>query len=355
MKKNSLIALFLSFIPGAGFLYLNKGFRAFLYSFMFFGLLIVGVGASFVFRAIEPLLLLGVGAGFIWVINMVDIVIFQLRKEPPSSSDRAVEDENDSVEEERFKTILLSFIPGLGHLQLGLTNRGLTFLIGFFGLATMVFFVAFLTRQSGFIVFMGLLPIIWIYNIVDSIQMLNRKQQGDVLVDRTVLEDLEAGRSGGKKSKAVATVLAVFPGAGHMYLGLQQRGLQLMAAFLLTIYVIDVLRLSFFLFLIPLIWFYSFFDGLQKASKSGEEELEDIPVISYFIHRQKWIGLGLLLLGAYYLFDSVLIQAFDRMFINWIDVSISTYYHRYFQTIVVSLLLIGGGIKILASGSKKEA
>lgn len=38
-----------------------------------------------------------------------------------------------------------------------------------------------------------------------------------------------------------------------MYLGLQRRGLQLMAAFLLSIYLLDLLRLSAFLFLVPII------------------------------------------------------------------------------------------------------
>lgn len=63
----------------------------------------------------------------------------------------------------------------------------------------------------------------------------------------------------------------MFPGAGHMYLGLQRRGLQLMAAFLLSIYLLDLLRLSAFLFLVPIIWFYSFltlYSKLQSMEKN---------------------------------------------------------------------------------------
>ncbi|MDQ7860359.1 hypothetical protein RCO48_02635 [Peribacillus frigoritolerans] len=46
------------------------------------------------------------------------------------------------------------------------------------------------------------------------------------------MEDFEERRESGKKSKAVATLFAIFPGAGHLYLGLQKRGIQLMAGFL---------------------------------------------------------------------------------------------------------------------------
>lgn len=63
-------------------------------------------------------------------------------------------------------------------------------------------------------------------------QQLNKKQLGEELVDRSILEDLEMKREVGKKSKSIATFLSIFPGAGHLYLGLQKRGIQLMAAFL---------------------------------------------------------------------------------------------------------------------------
>ncbi len=49
-----------------------------------------------------------------------------------------------------------------------------------------------------------------------------------------------------RKNKTIAMLLSMFPGAGHMYLGLQKRGLQLMAAFLFSVYFMDALRLSLF-------------------------------------------------------------------------------------------------------------
>jgi hypothetical protein len=370
MKKSRVSAFFLAFIPGAGHLYLNKK-RGFVYLAgfiipIFFGMLLALAAQEEEFIAIGLVFAFIVG-----VINMLDIVI-TLLKDPsitqsgtPSPSDsttvsteQAEQAEKGSLspqdENERFSTILLSLIPGLGHFHVGLMNRGLTFLIGFFGLATMIIFLTAVTNEEGFIAFLGILPVIWIFNMFDIVQQLARKHRGEELVDRTILEDFEeTRRQEGKKSKAMATILSIFPGAGHMYLGLQKRGLQLMAGFLFAIYILDILRLSIFLFLIPLIWFYSFFDALQKVSKHGEEELQDIPVVSYFLNHQRWIGIGLLLLGLYYMLDNILIPSLGPIFRNVFGVDLSHWYYNYFQMAVICVLLIGGGLKLIV-GSKNR-
>ena len=146
-------------------------------------------------------------------------------------------------------------------------NRGMTILASFLGLGIMIFFVAALTGRGAFLVFLAFLPLIWVYGFFDAMQQLGKKEKGEELVDRSILEDFEMRHEEGKKSRAIATFLSIFPGAGHLYLGLQRRGIQLMAAFLFSIYILDILRLGIFLFLIPIIWFYSFFDGMQRASK----------------------------------------------------------------------------------------
>ena len=103
-------------------------------------------------------------------------------------------------------------------------NRGLTLLATFLGLGVMVTFVTGLTNRGEFMVFMAALPIIWVYGFFDAVQQLNKKQRGEELVDRTIFEDFEMRREDGKKSKSIATFLSIFPGAGHLYLGLQRRG-----------------------------------------------------------------------------------------------------------------------------------
>jgi TM2 domain-containing membrane protein YozV len=356
-SKNPMTALLLSLIPGLGHLYLNRGVRAFFYGAGFFGPLLI-VFLMLIRRSHDGgvIMFLLVVAALVGMINMLDMVIRLVKgKERAVTVTGEVTDEQGTLiplknDNERLFTILMSFIPGLGHLQLGMMQRGLAFLTTFFGALVMIVFVSILTNTGGFLAFLGVLPIIWLYCIFDCIQQLTKKERGEALLDKTFLEDFQESRADGKKSKMIATFLSIVPGAGHMYLGLQKRGLQLMGAFFLCIYMMDVLRLSFFLFIIPILWFYSFFDALQQISKQGQEELKDAPFVDWFLNHQKWVGIVLLGLGLYYLTNEMLLNLLDNIFPKE---RISYLFNRYFQSIIVSVLLIGGGLRLLA-GSKRR-
>ncbi|SER18803.1 hypothetical protein SAMN04487944_101561 [Gracilibacillus ureilyticus] len=357
MNKSPVLALFLALFPGFGHIYLGYKIRGGLYPLFFLG----GIGLAFAAGIITGdsfiALALLACAGAVWLVNMMDIIITMISIK--SISQPRILNENDTsepnmIQNERFITILLSFMPGVGHFYLGLTHRGLTLLAAFIGIITMVLFISFLT-SGVFLIFLLALPIIWIYGLFDVIQLLNKKQAGEMLSDRTIMDDFDKLREENKKSKMLATALSIFPGAGHMYLGLQKRGLQLMAAFLLSIYILDVLHLTFFLFIIPIIWFFSFFDALQSANKFEEGPVEDIPIFKQLAIHQNWLGLGLILLGCFYLFDSILIPVIAEQIREIYDISIWHFYHQYFQVTIVCLLLIGIGIKlILGPGKRKQ-
>lgn len=351
--KNSGLALTLSIFPGLGHLYNGKLIRGLFYMVSTFGALFFTV--MFITNNDGDMVVISfLSALLMYVISFVDIGVQYSRHKAALRKDPNMIPTQQSSESERFYTIVLSLVPGLGHFQLGLMNRGLTLLAAFLGLAVMVFFVAIMTDRGEFLVFLAVLPIIWVYGFFDASQQLAKKQRGETLVDRTILEDFENRREDGKKSKAIATFLSIFPGAGHLYLGLQRRGIQLMAAFLFSIYILDILRLGIFLFLIPIIWFYSFFDGLQKASKFEEEPMEDIPVISYLLNHQRWVGIGLIALGVYYMFTNILVPALSPLFMRYINIDLMYWIEGYFQTAIVCVLLIGGGIKLLAGSKVKR-
>ncbi|WP_234340123.1 hypothetical protein [Gorillibacterium timonense] len=384
MYPNPILAFLFSFIPGLGHYYLNRKGRAFLYATGFFGAVCLAVLCG-LYDVDDLAVMLSLVALGIWGINLLDALLYLLSPRrnggngqaggypppPPQAyppgygadaryatdnryasgyGDRPVPPHSpEQAQNERFYTILLSFVPGLGHFQLGLMQRGLTFLVSFFGLFALVAFVTFTTRVEGFLTFLLALPIIWLYGMFDAVQLVTRKQRGEVVEDRSLFEDLEMGREEGKRSRMVATLLSILPGAGHMYLGLQMRGIQLMAGFLISIYVMDTLHISLFLFLIPLIWFYALFDAFQTISKYGREPLRDKPIIEGLMTHQKWFGAILLALGIYYLFQYIGLDLVDRLIG---DRRFSIWFYRYFQSFVVSLLLVAGGIKLLIGERK---
>ncbi|MGG4219887.1 multi-tm2 domain protein [Paenibacillus jamilae] len=397
-ERSKLLAFLLNIIPGVGHYYWSRKANAFVYTILFFGCLAGGIFLSVIASNGMPFLVSIFVAALLWGLCMLHIVISLLRYDPravaapypphaganpygfypPNGSygqagitGEVPEGTTDAgtnapgtmgyepgynhyqkgSDNERFFTILLSFIPGLGHLHLGLMQRGLSFLLSFFGFGAILVFITSITNESGFLAFAGVLPIIWLYCMFDAVQHVHRKQAGDILQDRTLFEELEHGRVEGRRSKMLATILSVFPGAGHMYIGLQKRGLQLMLLFLGFIYILDVLHLSLFLFLIPVIWFYSFFDALQQVSRYGREQLIDKPVIGMFAQYHRWVGLGLLLLGAYYILINVLVPTLDRLFP---DGRIYNIVDMYLRTIIVSFLLIGGGIWMMVGNSKSK-
>jgi hypothetical protein len=357
MNKSRALAFMLAFIPGFGHIYLQRKVRGALYAFGFAGSVGLAFASIFISLYIHDLVYFFAFVALgIWILNMMDMLI-TLLSGAGSASDHKIDPQTnvDDEQQERFFTIVLSTVPGVGHFHLGLNFRGLTFLVAFFGLATMILFVVFLTGQGGFLIFTLGLPIIWIYSLFDTIQLLNRKHKGEELVDQSVFDDMEMYKENGKKSKAITTVLAIFPGAGHMYLGLQQRGLQFMIGFVVSIYILDILRLSFFLFVIPIIWFYSFFDALQQQAKYEQGEAKDVPVFKYFTNQRRWLGAAMIIIGIFFIIDSILVPAFADDLYKVFGIDITYYYHRYLQIGIVSIILLVAGFRLLISSNKKNA
>lgn len=366
-RKNMGTALLLALLPGCGHAYWGKYGRAALYGLTFWIPFLICALTVVGHSRMHPdvLILLMLMMGFIGVVNFIDMawtLLNRTRPERPegnpaaaaagddNSAGAAISVETETMYQERFRITLLSIIPGLGHFQLGLMQRGLAFLGGFFGLFALIVFLAAASNSDEFLVLLAVLPIVWIYSMADAVLQVKRKHHGEALIDRTVFEDFQDFGGESRKSKVISILLGIFPGAGHLYLGLQRRGLQLMAGFLAALYILDEMRLSVFLFLLPILWFYSFFDVLGQVAKLNRgEELEDVPVVSWLLNHQKWVGIGLLALGLYYLTDQVVLSLVDRVYPQ---LRLSMYFRQYAQTFILSVLFIGGGLKLLA-GNKK--
>jgi len=352
-NRNLIAAFLLSFIPGLGHLYLHRFFRALCYGGGFFGPLLLFFMIMVSGYNGEEALLLLVFAAFVWFINMLDMVITLIKPHPvpyppdPFQPHAPYPYPADYAAQEKLRTALLSVVPGLGHYRLGLMQRGLTAMIAFFGSAVLIIFVAVVANKGAFLTFLLVLPIIWFYTMFDALKQVERKLAGLELYDHSLFEEFQ---SGGRKNKTLATIIAVFPGAAHLYLSLPKRGLQLMALFLFSIYVLDLLRLSVFFFLIPIIWFFSLFDALQSISRYENGTLVDQPILEAWVPYYKGVGFMMILLGAYYLFRTGM-RELTHFYPNW---QFAFWLTDYVQTAIITFILIGSGIYLMRVQKNKK-
>lgn len=371
MNKNPLAAFFLSLIPGAGFAYLGRAFRTIFYGGAFFGSLMIAFLLAVSNSNDEEFIIFFLFvAAIAWGINMIDMIFMivsgkalGLQGQGGVSGPNGAYPEflaghvSISLEQQREKsrTIMMSIVPGLGHMGLGLMQRGITLLISFIGLFAIIVFLSSIMNTGALLIFLLALPIIWIYGMFDAIQLLQAKHRGEQLIDRAIFEDLESHISSGRKNKVFAIALSIFPGAGHLYLGLQKRGLQLMGGFLLAIYIMDNLRLSLFFFLLPLFWCFAFFDALQQVSRYERNELSDEPIVQQFVPYQRWFGIAMIGFGIYYLLNRVVSDLIGRYFGKFYEAYMSVIY--VIPTVIVSFVLIFLGLRLTfgQTGSAKKA
>jgi hypothetical protein len=164
-----------------------------------------------------------------------------------------------------------------------------------------------------------------------------------------------------KSKKFKAMFFSIIPGAGHMYLNLPKQGIQLMSLFFLAIFISDWLRFGFFGVLIPIIWFYSFFDAGHKASLGQPLQDGSLEILKGFTAKDylskdlnKLFGYGLIAIGIIALVDRTLFPILADL--NFGNAFRSFIYsvRSYLKTGIISAILIIVGVKLL-SGSKVKS
>lgn len=236
----------------------------------------------------------------------------------------------------KFLTFILSFLPGLSHFYLGYATRGLIYLIlfGAIGLGTFLLYLA--TYHEVFIIiFLGAEALVWLIALIDAFSTIDNMKYNGGNPDSYHGFDPEETKISNRKM--ITLGLSIIPGAGHMYLGYQQKGLALMGAFFFTIFFMGWLNLSMLLFILPLIWFYSFFDAFHTLNGSEVEDIDISMILPNIKHEH--IGYGLIGMGLLIFFQRVIYPLaatyMDWQFINKI------------QTSIVSLIFIIVGVEML--------
>lgn len=151
------------------------------------------------------------------------------------------------------------------------------------------------------------------------------------------------------KSGFMTFILSMIPGVGHMYLGLMNKGLVLMAGFMFMSFFTGWLNIPFLGFILPVMWFYSVFDAMniRKGSKLEEDLDFDniIPNIGMNIDASK-LGYGLIIIGGLILFEKILTPLI-REYLTWQQ-------RDMIKTLVVSGIFIFGGIKLIAMNRDED-
>ena len=257
----------------------------------------------------------------------------------------------------KFLTFLLSFIPGLGHMYLGLMQRGLVFFLatGFVFLAGMFFAVMNIFYDP--IPFVAL-PFIWLAAVVDSLRLAGRINRSVSDSEATGVGTSDSWRNledemKNQNHKILALTFSMVPGAGHMYLGQMEKGIQLMVALFLTLYLSDFLHISLLLMFAPILWFYSIFDIFHRVSNPNEiQEHGNTIFMELFQKNQisgkigKYLGIGLIVVGSIMIFDKIVMPQIAIIFDQQIK--------EYLRTGILAVLFIAGGVKLMI-GSKENA
>ena len=162
-----------------------------------------------------------------------------------------------------------------------------------------------------------------------------------------------------KKSGFLAFCFSLLPGAGEMYMGFMKQGVSIMALFWLLIFLSAFLNIGPVLFILPILWCYSFFNVHNIRGMSDEEfyALED----DYLFHMERVLPRGRWNKKQNNLFAAVLIIM--GVVIRWGNL---TDYMRWFfpsdiywnivdavPQVTIALLLIWSGVNLIR-GKKKE-
>ena len=121
-----------------------------------------------------------------------------------------------------------------------------------------------------------------------------------------------------KKNKFFTLLFSMMFGAGQMYMGFMKQGLSLMTATAVIIFLGSWLNIGPILFALPVLWFYSFFDSINKMSLSDEEfhnlddcyffiqNIENVQIKKLITKYNNMIAVVLILLGVSVLGENIL-------------------------------------------------
>lgn len=169
-----------------------------------------------------------------------------------------------------------------------------------------------------------------------------------------------------KKNKFFTLIFSMMFGAGQMYMGFMKQGLSLMTATAVIIFLGSWLNIGPILFALPVLWFYSFFDSINKMSLSDEEfhdsedcyffiqNIENVQIKKLVTKYNNMIAVVLILLGVSVLGENILdymSQIVANLFPRFINIVDLLRWNA--SRILFAIVIIVIGVKMII-GKKSE-
>lgn len=166
-----------------------------------------------------------------------------------------------------------------------------------------------------------------------------------------------------KRSRFLTFMFSMLPGAGHMFMGFMRMGTSIMSVFFLIILLSSWLGIGPLMYFLPVLWFYSFFDCINKRYSSDEEfyEMEDtylfspdklylskIPVLK---NQKLFAGVLLVLMGIYLIWNNFM--HFVGQFIPQEVYDRIRDFTNHAPQVVFGVIIIMAGMRLIM-GKKKE-
>ncbi|GEM_PF-2264781 len=176
--KNKFLCFLFSIIPGVGHFYLGLMKRGLVFFLGFCGMILLNgffTGAFSYHLFKSGFMVLGYQRALhtamtvLWIYCLVDCFNqYEKLRRRAFVTIEAVQEIEDSLAEDNLKltSIILSIVPGLGHLFLGRKERGLQLLLGF-GASLLLY------ELLGFAVFQVVIMVLLVLSIIDLIKNFN--------------------------------------------------------------------------------------------------------------------------------------------------------------------------------------
>lgn len=269
------------------------------------------------------------------------------------------------IKKSKFKSFLLSMLPGVGHMYLGFISRGLIFLGTTLAVIFSLQFMGPAHYNHGLFNFQILsgyrqilefsIPLVWLFSVIDNLILTGKLNRGDFSVNL-----LEPGQAvdldkvlQNQNKKLLSVLLNLFPGAGHIFLGYKDKGIQIIGSFFLIYAVGQLTGLDILNFIAVLIWIYSILDIVHIGNNENQLIINELSTkdfnnaVSLFKNKLNLVGSFLIFIGIMILINRFAAEFIDRDIFRQIE--------GYVKDGLVSIIFIGLGIKLLAGKKKKVA